>query len=85
MTPNLENIEQAIGIAIGKALEAGTKGWLVTNWVTLVEVIDDEGDSRMVPFTSGGLTRWAAKGLLQHALDIESAAVVAEAVSAADD
>ena len=56
----------------------GTGTQMATRWVSVVEVIDGNGQRWLWSFPSPGLMRWDVLGLLDYAHQLQNAATVNE-------
>lgn len=80
-----EELQEELNETLGKILDKYDKGF-VNKWVTVIEVVQAEDGDRA--FWSVGSTNnraWDAKGLLQHALDIEQAQTLAFRIRESDE
>lgn len=65
MAATPEELEQVIDRAISDAL--GSTGQMVTRWLAVVEVVDEDGDRGLWTFAAAGTKRWDTLGMLADA------------------
>lgn len=70
-----EQIEQALGSAIAEVMN-NLGGGFVVKWISLIEIINDDGHRGLWTTTSDGLTAWDTCGLLTHALHMQQSATL---------
>lgn len=76
--PDGPELERALSDSLGD-LFSGQKS-MVTKWVSLIEIIEEDGERALWTFTSEGLKAWDTVGLLRHALDIQAAQTTADMI-----
>lgn len=67
-----EKIEEALNDAIAEAL-AKFEGSFAIKWVSMVEVMQPDGDRGLWTFTSNAITRWDTMAMLLEGVDRERA------------
>lgn len=70
-----EEIERQISDAITAAVAEHEHGF-VSRWVSLVEIIDDQGERAILTLASEDLRAWDSIGLLEFGLANERAALL---------
>jgi hypothetical protein len=74
-----EAIERQVSDAINAAIAEHERG-MVTRWISLIEIIDGDGDRALLTTGSEDLRAWDTLGILEFALALERASIVADKV-----
>lgn len=75
MSEKGEAIERDLNQAISDVLSRHEKS-MVTRWVAMVEIMDENGDRGIWTFTAPEATAWDTLGMLTYGIQMEQAAVV---------
>lgn len=69
MTTAVEQAQEIINEALGRAINVADKGAIATKWSVVVEFIGESGEKFMLTLSDDDAMTWETQGLLQYALD----------------
>lgn len=76
MSPMEESLDAAIREVIAKHPENSEAPEMVTKWVTLIEVVDTNGNRGLWTATGDDVKAWDTLGLLQYGVELQRANIM---------